>query len=53
MIEEEKKIKLETLNNIKNFERKIKEKKLLLGGINAGQENQNTLTKQVSLLKLD
>jgi hypothetical protein len=36
MIEEEKKIKLETLNNIKNFERKIKEKKLLLGGINAG-----------------
>ena len=41
------------MNNIANFQRKIKEKKLLLGGINAGQENQNTLTKQVIVYKKD
>jgi hypothetical protein len=36
LIQEEEKIRDEVMNNIANFQRKIKEKKLLLGGINAG-----------------
>lgn len=46
-IDEEERKREEILKNIDKFQKKIIEKRLSLGGINAGVENQSALTKQV------
>jgi len=46
-IDEERNRQKEIEKNISDFQKKIKDKKQTLGGINAGFENQSALAKQV------
>ena len=50
-VEAELKKQEEIDRNIQEFQKKIKEKKQMIGGVNAGMENQTMLNKQIKILE--